>query len=193
MHRRRAAGGIATLAVLTLATGACSSGRTSTQQVAASEIGDGAVRHALEPVVARLGLQIQRLSVEKTTGLHPEYELSVYLRPSKSISPDAYAAKIAPVAQAVIPTSFAKYDDIQWVDVCQEQAGTPDGVDYAAPVTRLEVNRRDAANVDWDHLELADVLKLYRSAPNEVSLQTSGGVDRTRAWRAAAAQARPPA
>jgi hypothetical protein len=181
------------LAGLALANASCSSGHASTEPISAVAIGDGAVRYALAPAIGGLGLQIQRLSVEKTTGPDPQLELSLYVRPPKPMSPDAYAAHLAPLARAVIPASFAKYHDIEWVDVCQERAGTPDGVEGAVPMTRLEVNRKDAATVDWKHFGLPQVIQLYRRSSNRVSLETNDGVDRTWTWRAALAQSRPPA
>lgn len=184
---------LAVLAGLSTGCGSNGNGSGSTATVSAREIGNGAVRHALEPVVAKLGLQIQRLSVEKRPDVRATYELSVYLRPPHKVSADEYAARFAPLAAAVIPLSFEKYDDIGWIDVCQERAGTPDGVDDAVPVTRLEVSRKDAATVDWARADLVRLFELYKRAPADVGLLANDGVDRTRAWRAALAQTRQPA
>jgi hypothetical protein len=159
--------------------------------VSARSIGDPAVRSFLEPAIRELGLRVQRLSVESIGGAHPTYELSLYVKPPSAVSAEVYASRLAPLAKAVIPAAFAKFDDIAWVDVCQERAGTPDGVDDATPVTRLEVNRHDSGTVDWKKFDLVSLLALKNRSQHDVSILANDGVEQTRAWRAALSQSRP--
>jgi hypothetical protein len=154
--------------------------------------GDGGVRvevgelKAREPVMPRgavrdqgVGLQTERIDPQETAaGLEPALRAR---RRGAGPSP----------AKAVIPAAFAKFDDIAWVDVCQERAGTPDGVDDATPVTRLEVNRHDSATVDWKKFDLVSLLALKHRSQHDVSILANDGVEQTRAWRAALSQSGP--
>ena len=168
---------------------ACSSDPKT--QTSARSLGDAGVRNFLAPAIEKLGLHIQRLSVETTGGANPSYELSLYVKPPSAVSADVYASRLAPLAKAVIPASFAEFNDIEWVDVCQERADTPDGVDDATPVTRLEVDRKDAGTVDWKKFDLVSLFALKHRSEHDVTILSNDGVDQTRAWRAALSQSRP--
>jgi hypothetical protein len=182
---------IAAFVVVTaLGAAACSSSGDS-KPVSARRRSDAALAHDVSPWLDRLGLQMQRLSVEaRGGGPNPEHELSLYVQPALVETADVYAARFAPLTAAVVPAAFEKYDDIDWIDVCQERAGTAAGVDDAVPLTRIEVSRKDAATVhDWANFDLAALLALKLRAPYRVSVVTNDGVDQTRAWRTARTRA----
>jgi hypothetical protein len=132
-------------------------------------------------------LQIQRWSLNVRPDSKGVYELSVYSRPAKQQSPPTYARRFAPLAAALIPELFAKYPEVSWIDLCQEEAGSPSSSWEPLPVTRLEISRSGAAAIDWPHASTALLLARNRSDSANVQIEAHNHVTDTPEWKAAAA------
>lgn len=176
------------MAVLTVATVGCGSGSGSSSSPAVPS-GDAAVAQAAAPLLAPFGLRVQRSSIGKKPDPRGGAELSLYVQPTRTETADEYAARMMPLAAAVIPQLYAKYPGIVWLDLCQEPAKSS-GTWETVPVTRLELSRSGSGRVDWKRADLAQLLALERAHQLDFSIEWHNGVGRTRVWRAAAERAK---
>jgi hypothetical protein len=179
---------IGIVALVAMCAGACGgNGSGPARSVAEDRVtAPVTIRSLLQP----FGLQIQRWSMDVRPNSDGVVEMSVYSRPTKQESPSTYGHRFAPLATAVIPELFAKYPEVSWIDLCQEEAGTPAGTWEPLPVTRLEISRNAAASIDWPHATTASLLAHNRSDSATLQIEVHNHVADTPEWKAAAAHSR---
>ena len=149
---------------------------------------DQAVAQTAKQLLAPFHLLVQRSSVGEKPDPRGGSELSLYAQPPSDQSVALYAQRFMPLAAKVVPTLFAKYPGITWIDLCQEPAKSS-GTWETVPVTRLEISRTGSGRVDWERGDLARVLALNRTRPLEVAIEWHNGIGSTPVWRTATSEA----
>ena len=187
MNMRRVVTGY-TLCAFVVATMGCGSGSRSADSNAVLP-NDAAAARAAEQLIAPFGLQVQRASVGEKAEPRGGTELSVYVRPTRTETADAYANRMMALSAAVVPALYAMYPGIDWIDLCQEPAKSS-GAWETVPVTRLEISRAGSGRLDWERKDLAQLLAWSAPDPLEYSIGWHNGVGQTRVWRDAAARAK---
>jgi hypothetical protein len=160
--------------VLTVAALGCGSSVKSTKTIDVPADG-AAVVQAVNPALTSFRLLVQRSSVAPHSGPRGGTEANLYLRPARTESVGVYAKRFMPLAAGVVPTVFAQYPGIDWIDLCQEPAKSS-GAWETVPVTRLEISREGAGRIDWQRADLATLLALDHTRPLEVSIEWHNGV-----------------
>ena len=131
---------------------------------------------------AAQGMRLTRASViQLPTGPH----LQLYAEPTGTTTNADYVARIATLAGAVAPESFAQYSGLSSLDVCQEP---PPGIDDRAdpaPETVLFITRAQAAQVPWDTVTVTDLRRVV-AASSGGELQVSAAIAADPAWTATA-------
>ena len=140
--------------------------------------------------VTRIGLYDLTDGFDRSdTGDH----LAIYVEP---IDPDGagwddarYIETAAPGMAAATPFAFAEWADLNSVDVCQE----PPQAENASPeppiVTQLLVDRATSEAIDWDAVELSDLIAARDRAPDAVTIAARQGLEEHPLWVAAVAAA----
>ncbi|MEX1007100.1 MAG: hypothetical protein WD271_04570 [Acidimicrobiia bacterium] len=112
------------------------------------------------PKIAPLGLHITRAALvdsknrRSTTGTH----LAVYVEPDGEYSPAEYLNGIATVSRVFLPFVFDRWPGLRSFDVCQEPLPERDKRSEPPPETQVFVLRRGVDAVDWEHVDLAELL-----------------------------------
>jgi len=147
--------------------------------------------------VAKLGLHITRAGLASQLGSR-DYDpagrhLAVYVESDGPVGADVYVANLVPVAQIFLPEVFERFPQIDSFDVCQEP---PPGVDDRAEPrswTQVLVTRRQVPAVDYDRLDLAQLVSAAYLPPPRLSLSVVPEVARSPLWSRAVSQLSAPA
>ncbi|MGH9049239.1 MAG: hypothetical protein ACRDY4_05890 [Acidimicrobiia bacterium] len=127
----------------------------------------------LEP----LGLRLTRGALVDTSDGYEESDrgrhLAVYVEPTAEYSTADYADGIVPSAQVFLPDVFERWDRLETFDVCQEPLPGEDDRKEPPPVTQLYVSRAEADAVDWQTVELAELLEATQPARRDFRLYVS--------------------
>jgi hypothetical protein len=140
----------------------------------------------LDPLVAPLGFRITRAALvdletyeSSPTGTH----LAVYAEPLAAQDAEAVAAATVPLAAVFLPGGFLRWPGLESFDICQEPYEAAAGT-TAPPDTVLDLSRDTALAIDWEEVNLADLLQWEGGG---LSLHASDPIRLTETWSAAAA------
>ena len=160
---------------------------TSTTVAPLVDTDDFAARY--DDALAPLGLRVSRAGItdgpaddaydSKGSGTHA----AVYLVPKDAApaTPDAYLERVPELARLLVPDLF-DHLPVTTVDVCQEALHAPAGQEPATE-TVLLVSRRQARELDWSALTLADYIAMYKEGPVRVSQLYSPAIRDSARWK----------
>lgn len=122
--------------------------------------GRAALVRIFRPLVAPLGLRVTRAALvdaddhRSPTGTH----LALYVEPVDTYTPEQYVDGVVTVTRVFIPLVFRRWDGLRSFDVCQEPTPAVDARAEPPPETQVFVRRRGVDAVDWQHVDLAELL-----------------------------------
>lgn len=136
--------------------------------------------------VTRIGLYDLTDGFDRSdTGDH----LAIYVEP---IDPDGegwddarYLEMAAPGMAAATPFAFAEWADLNSVDVCQEPPQSENAAPEPPIETQLLVDRATSEEIDWDTVELSDLIAARDRAPDAVTIAARQGLEEHPLWVAA--------
>jgi hypothetical protein len=115
-----------------------------------------------DPQLAPLGLRLTRGTlIDAEGGYRPSNtgrHLAMYVEPTGPYTPAQYAQGIVPSARVFLPAVFERWDQLETFDICQEPVPGTDDRAEPPPVTQLYVTRKEALDIDWGAVRLADLL-----------------------------------
>lgn len=132
-----------------------------------------ALVRSVERPLRRLGLRVQRdeLVSQKTEQPDPHgAQLSIYVQPTGSYTPDDYLRNAAPVARVFLPMIYDRWKGLQFLDLCQEPLPSVDNRPEPATVTQIQISRRGASRLSWSRVTLTDLLVEEALQPSPLSL-----------------------
>ena len=138
----------------------------------------------LDPLVEPLGFRVTRAALISLDDYEPSPDgthLAVYVVPLTDQTPDEYAAQIVPLAAALLPEVFDRWPALASFDVCQEPYEW-DGEGTPPSWTILDLDRASAAAVEWDSLELSELVAISR-LDRDVTLSVRTEVGRSDTFR----------
>jgi hypothetical protein len=163
---------------------------SSTTTTSLPEPTEDAIPEHMAPLIEPYGFEMQSSSISNRPEIGQQ-QLSLYVRPVKELEADAQAQAFIPLSAAVLPVMLERYPDIEWIDICQMKAGTPNGYgesDSTETETRIELSRAVSAQLDWDNVDLGQLLALSRLDPKSLSIDGSDSVEASPTWTAAVAR-----
>lgn len=120
------------------------------------------------------------------TGTH----LALYVEPTGDQTDEEYLDLLVDTTARVTPQVFSEWGSVETYDICQEPLPEVDDREEPVPVTQVEITREAAADIDFEALDLAELLAI---ANTEVDPPVRVYVDPTLkelpAWQAAVDQA----
>lgn len=120
------------------------------------------------------------------TGTH----LALYVEPAGDQTDEEYLDLLVDTTARVTPQVFSEWGSVETYDICQEPRPGEDDRAEPVPVTQVEITRDAAADIDFEALDLAELLAI---ANTEVDPPVRVYVDPTLkelpAWQAAVDQA----
>ena len=136
--------------------------------------------------VTRIGLYDLSDGFDRSdTGDH----LAIYVEP---IDPDGegwddarYIEMAAPGMAAATPFALAEWADLNSVDVCQEPPQSENAAPEPPIETQLLVDRATSEEIDWESVELADLIAARDRAPDAVTIAARPGLEEHPLWVAA--------
>lgn len=145
-----------------------------------------------EPIgqrVTRIGLYDLTLGFELSdTGDH----VAIYVEPIDDAEWDTarYVAAIAPGMAACTPFIFDTWSGVASMDLCQE----PSNEEFPEPeppiVTQFQLSRADAGLIDWNTVELADLIAARLRSPTTARAAANDDIESHPDWMAAEEAAR---
>jgi hypothetical protein len=88
------------------------------------------------------------------TGTH----LALYVEPTGGQTNEEYLDLLVEITAEVTPQVFTEYGSIESYDICQEPLISEDDSAEPIPVTQVEITREAAADIDFEALDLAELL-----------------------------------
>jgi hypothetical protein len=199
------AGGLSTIVVLA----ACGGDDAAPTAVAPGGVEDDDAPEALpindpevlkalfDPRFAPLGLHVTRIGLyDLDAGFVLDDDgdhLAIYVEPVEPAAPgwddERYIEMVAPSMAAATPFALERWSGIHSIDVCQEppQAAVPDP--EPPIVTQVFLDRPDAERIDWDTVELADLLEAKLRSPETARVAAHPRLEEHPSWVAAAEEA----
>lgn len=120
------------------------------------------------------------------TGTH----LALYVEPTGEQTDEEYLDLLVDTTARVTPQVFSEWGSVETYDICQEPLPEVDDREEPVPVTQVEITREAAADIDFEVLDLAELLAI---ANTEVDPPVRVYVDPTLkelpAWQAAVDEA----
>lgn len=120
------------------------------------------------------------------TGTH----LALYVEPTGEQTDEEYLDLLVDTTARVTPQVFSEWGSVETYDICQEPLPEVDDREEPVPVTQVEITREAAADIDFEALDLAELLAI---ANTEVDPPVRVYVDPTLkelpAWQAAVDEA----
>lgn len=120
------------------------------------------------------------------TGTH----LALYVEPTGDQTDEQYLDLLVDTTARVTPQVFSEWGSVETYDICQEPLPEVDDREEPVPVTQVEITREAAADIDFEALDLAELLAI---ANTEVDPPVRVYVDPTLkelpAWQAAVDEA----
>ncbi len=154
---------------------------------------EDALKDLFDPFFEPLGQQVTRVGLYdlssgfdlSDTGDH----IAIYVEP---IDPDGegwdaarYIDSCAPGMAACTPFIFDTWSGVNTMDLCQE----PPQADAPEPeppiVTQLQLSRADSGFIDWDTVELADLMAARLRSPQTARVSANATLEADPAWVAA--------
>ncbi|MGH8982348.1 MAG: hypothetical protein ACRDY6_00520 [Acidimicrobiia bacterium] len=127
----------------------------------------------LEP----LGLRMTRGALVDTSDGYEESDtgrhLAVYVEPTEEYTTADYADGIVPSAQVFLPAVFERWDRLETFDVCQEPLPGTDDRKEPPPVTQLYVSRDEADAIEWETVDLAELMDAAEPPQRDFRLYVS--------------------
>jgi hypothetical protein len=118
-----------------------------------------------DPLLETFGLRTTRAALQnlKTYERDPKgRHLAVYVEPTGEYTDAEYVANYVKVARVFLPRVFDRWKGLTSFDVCQEPLPAEDDQLAPPPLTQILTNRRAAAQIDWDHVTLVQLLRAVR-------------------------------
>jgi hypothetical protein len=124
----------------------------------------------LQPRVSPFELRMTRAALidledqeyeESPMGRH----LALYAEPAESPYPvSRYIDNMVPLLRSLALTVFARWPELASFDICQEPRPEVNDAETPIPLTRVQIDRQTADAIDWEEVDLADLLELHASA-----------------------------
>jgi hypothetical protein len=184
--------GLAAVAAMLIAAGACSSsGGNESQRLPPND--KVVIEKVFRSELDRLGLRLTRgalVDLDSGRASSKGTHLAVYVEPMGPYSADDYAGSIAPVTKVFAPRAFDTWSGLVSFDVCQEPLPSVDTRPEPPPKTKVDMTRNASDKVDWDDLDLAHLLMDERRlGKRELSVYADTEVRRTTMYQDAYVQA----
>lgn len=96
------------------------------------------------------------------TGTH----LALYVEPTGEQSNQEYLDLLVQTTAEVTPQVFAEWGSIESYDICQEPLPSEDDSEEPIPVTQVEITRDAAADIDYEALDLPELLAISNLQAN---------------------------
>ncbi len=99
--------------------------------------------------------------IDRTGGYESSSEgthLALYVAPIGDRTDDEYVDGIVELARLFLPDVFDRWPGLETFDVCQELPEDEE-TGYVSTVTQIDIGRSAAADLDWDTVELADLVR----------------------------------
>lgn len=149
-----------------------------------------------DPMFEPIGQRVTRIGLYdlsegfdlSDTGDH----VAIYVEPIDDAEWDTarYVSAIAPGVAACSPFIFETWAGVNTMDVCQE----PSNEEFPEPeppiVTQVQLSRADSAFIDWDDVELADLIAARLRSPQTARVAANDDVEADPTWIAAEEAAR---
>jgi hypothetical protein len=152
--------GLAAVTATLIAAGACSSsGNNESQRLPPND--KEAIEKVFRSELDRLGLRLTRgalVDLESGRPTSKGTHLAVYVEPVGPYSADDYVGSIVPVTKVFAPRSFETWSGLVSFDVCQEPLPSVDTRREPPPKTKVDMTRDASDKVDWDDLDLHQLL-----------------------------------
>jgi hypothetical protein len=143
-----------------IAAGACSSsGDNESQRLPPND--KAAIERVFRSELDRLGLRLTRGALVDLKSGRPTSKgthLAVYVEPVGPYSADDYVGSIVAVTKVFAPRSFDTWSGLVSFDVCQEPLPSVDTRREPPPKTKVDMTRNASDKVDWDDLDLSQLL-----------------------------------
>jgi hypothetical protein len=184
--------GLAAVAATLIAACACSSsGGNESQRLPPND--KEAIEKVFRSELDRLGLHLTRGALVDVDSGRPTSKgthLAVYVEPVGPYSADDYAGSIVAVTKVFAPRSFDTWSGLVSFDVCQEPLPGVDTRREPPPKTKVDMTRNASEEVDWDDLDLRQLLiDEKRLGKRELSVYGDTEVRRTTVYQDAQVQA----
>ncbi|WP_436794399.1 hypothetical protein [Actinospongicola halichondriae] len=159
---------------------------------------EDALKELFDPFFEPLGQKVTRIGLyDLTLGFERSDEgdhVAIYVEP---IDPDGegwdtahYIEMLAPGMAACTPFIFDTWSGVNSMDLCQEppQSVAPEP---EPPIeTQVQLSRADSAFIDWDDVELADLIAARLRSPQTARVAASDEIEQHPDWIAATEAAR---
>jgi hypothetical protein len=123
---------------------------------------------------------------ESPTGTH----LALYVEPTGDQSNQEYLDLLVEITAEVTPQVFSDWESIESYDICQEPLISEDDSAEPIPVTQVEITREAAADIDFEALDLPELLAIANlEADPPVRVYADPRLKALPAWTEAAEEA----
>jgi hypothetical protein len=148
-----------------------------------------------DPQLKPLGLRLARgaLIERSTTTYSPSSKgghLALYVEPIGRYSNAQYLDGVVEVTRLFAPEIFDRWPGLESFDVCQEPLSSVDASDEPPAVTVVDLTEEQARAIDWDDVDLADLLAASMRKPPEMTLRVDPKLEESPAYKRALDQAR---
>jgi hypothetical protein len=166
---------VLTVMLVATATGACG-GRELTLRSEPYPPNDlRRLARIFDPKLEPMGLRLVRGAVidrgdgryePSDTGSH----LALYVEPFGSVSTDRYISNIVPLTRVFVPEVFDRWTGLKTFDICQEPLAFVNDDPEPPPVSQVFVHRGPVSDLDWDAMDLEDLIRASRRYPHELAV-----------------------
>jgi hypothetical protein len=150
------------------------------------------LRAIFDPRFEPLGQRVTRAGLYRLDGFEPDDRgdhLALYVEPidpaGDGWDDTRYVEMVAPGVAASAPFIFERWADVETMDVCQEPPQGEAPEDEPPVQTQILIRRVDAARIDWDDVELADLIAARLRAPDLVRVGGRPEIEEHPLWVAA--------
>lgn len=122
-----------------------------------------AIMATYEDELAAMGWQMTRANLidrgERRYEISPDgTHLALYVEPTDGADADEYAEELVPLTAMFATDVFERWPALESFDVCQEPPNEIDDSDEPRPATQVDMTREQAEAVDWDTVDLTELL-----------------------------------
>jgi len=120
------------------------------------------------------------------TGTH----LALYVEPTETVDTEVYLERLVEITKVVTPQVFEEWGSIESYDICQEPSAEESSDDEPIPITQVEITREAASEIDFEALDLAQLLALANTEQDPpVRVYTDPTLKGVPTWEEAAMEA----